>query len=388
MATCNNHLGLLQQDWFDRKSFVIYGFGVLSLRCIDMFLKEFNVPFIIDNDPNKAGKSYKGIPIITLDEAVMKLQNQKIVVISVLGVYINIATVLEEKGFIEHKDFAVIDLFVAEWYWHNKKQIHLIEAHSTITEKCSFNCKNCNMFMPYYKEPKDYSFEEYKQEIDTFFSVVDRVFVISLLGGEPFINPELKEIILYIHNNYKSKYGKLILISNASILPSSDLVKCLKECEVFISISDYTASIPYTKRLNEFVAILKNNSVQYEMNKNDAWLDFGFPDKPNNLSNDKIREHMLCCGPLFRGFNNSRFYYCHVLWSAERCGLKKRLELDSMDLRNITGENEKRELIDYSLGKMQGGYLSLCKQCGGCGVDNKAVIPPGIQVRRESNELY
>lgn len=177
----------------------------MALKSIDMLMKDFEIPFIIDNDSNKAGESYNGIPIITLEEARDKIENYKIVISSTYGVYKTIAEILEKLGLKENENYCILDVFVAEWYWYNKKDVHLMEVHTTITEKCTFNCKNCNMFMPYFQEPKHIARKEIINDIDDFFKIVDKVIAFKLLGGEPFLHSQLDEILEYICDNYDDR---------------------------------------------------------------------------------------------------------------------------------------------------------------------------------------
>lgn len=64
---------------------------------------------------------------------------------------------LEKLGLQDGKDFCSMEQFLTEWFWNYKKQVCLMEVHSTITSRCTLKCKHCNMFMPYYKEHVDYT---------------------------------------------------------------------------------------------------------------------------------------------------------------------------------------------------------------------------------------
>ena len=86
MSNFYTHLGVLDQTWLDCREIVVYGLGVMALKSMESLRRDFEIPFIIDNDPKKAGTHYAGIPILTLEQAREKLPGKKIVIASTYGV--------------------------------------------------------------------------------------------------------------------------------------------------------------------------------------------------------------------------------------------------------------------------------------------------------------
>ncbi len=377
-------LGMLGEKWLNAKSIAIYGFGVVAKKCVNMLTEDFEIPYIIDNDMKKAGTTYNGIPIIPQDELLKKEKKIPIVIIGTIGVYKSISDMLTNAGMKEYEDYCLLDLFVAEWYWHNRKQVHLVEVHTTITTRCTLKCKNCNMFMPYYKNNIDISLENFKEDMDTLFNVADRIFSIGILGGEPLLNKELSDMILYLQETYGNRIGEISIITNGTILPDDKLIEVLKKCNVKVHISNYTSTVPYNKRLEEFEEVMRANEIEYRVNSSLVWCDFGFPDNSFNFSD--VRKHMMECFPIFRGINDKKIYFCHVAWSAEKCGLYKLNENDYYDMTKIDKNNYEQieEFINYSLGGDESFSLSFCKLCGGCGIDNKMYVKAGLQAETEN----
>ena len=83
----------------------------------------------------------------------------------------------------------------------------------------------CNMFIPYYKEKFHYSFEELRNNIDLFFERIDYAAYFGLIGGEPMLNPVLKDVIVYLEENYRDKFGKISYASNGSVMPTDALFR-------------------------------------------------------------------------------------------------------------------------------------------------------------------
>ena len=59
----------LSADWNGIEEIIPYGFGWEASRCIDKLMKDFKIPFIVDNSPSKKGMGYKGCLLYTSDAA-------------------------------------------------------------------------------------------------------------------------------------------------------------------------------------------------------------------------------------------------------------------------------------------------------------------------------
>lgn len=371
-------LQCLSNDWGQLKEVILFGWGKYGQKLIKDIEKDFEVKCIIENDPHKNNQTYHDIPIISLTDAQKYISDYKIIVMTHKDAFRSIKNQLEKIGLIHYRDFCELEHFVVEWYWRWRNEINIFELHTSITTRCTLKCKKCNMFMTYHKEPKDLEFEQICLEIDMLFSKINYVYNYELLGGEPFLHKDLAKIILYMKQNYRDKVGKIGLITNGTLLPSSELLEICKNENVDITISDYTNTVPYEKRLSEVVALLEQYKINYKVLKNNKWLDFGFPEHPCHIQN--VREHMLTCRPVFHGYNDFKLYYCHVAWSAEKCGLIHLDSEDYVDLNECDDSDKKRKrLAKYSLGEWNRGFVSMCRVCGGCGKDNNQSIEAGIQ---------
>lgn len=379
----NKQMNLLTEDWKDLKQIVLYCYGTIFHKCIDKIQKDFDVICIIDKVVGKQESSYKGIPVLAPDVADDYLKRYKTILMTAGETYTEIAVSLTEKGYIENRDFCGIERLVGEWYWKYRQKNCLMELHTAITMSCSLKCKNCNMFVPYYYNKVKYSLEDIQENFDLLFQQIDYVFDIILLGGEPLLHEQLGEMLQYLHTNYGDRINRLGVITNGTILPSEKLIQIFRECNVDVYVSDYSISVPYQDKIQSLCRLLEDNQIWFHNRPSLKWCDFGFPQEPFSYKEEQIREHMLNCGPIFHGLNDKKFYYCHVAWSAEKCGEFQLTEKDYVDLSNINSSDpkQKRKIVEHSLGFMEEGYVSLCKLCGGCGKDNKRMVQAGEQVK-------
>lgn len=374
----NGNLDRLSEEWKKIDSVVLYGAGIVSKICQHLFEKvDIKIPFVIDRDVTKQGKNWNGIPIISYEDAKDKIADRKIVIMTAHTAYNDISQFLRTQGMEEYKDFCAIGQFVCEWFWNAKGMNCLYHVDMTITTRCTFRCKNCNMFIPYYKEQRDCTLAELKNNVDLLFSRIDYIVYFALLGGEPTLNPALKDILEYIGETYRNKYGRLAYVINGSIVPSNEIFKIMKKYDIHLLVSDYTKEIPYIEKLDQLKAKLEEYDILHDIRYSQIWADFGFPTNPVQRDEKQLQEHLRCCHPEWNGLNDGKFYYCNISWSAEKSGHYKLKKEDYIVLKDI---NPNDRVACHDIVELSRGTSSFCKICGGCGSDNKKYVPVGRQL--------
>ena len=373
-------LGKLTNDWKGINSIILYGAGIVGSICQTLFERvDLEIPFVIDRDTNKQATTWRGIPIISYEEAKQKIKGQKIVVMAGHTAYGNISRFLNEQGLEEFKDFCNVGHFMSEWLWTAKQMNCVFHVDMTITTKCTLNCQHCNLFIPYHKEHVNFSFEEMKRNIDLFFERIDFVTYFGLIGGETFLNPDLEKCIVYLGENYPSQIGRITVVTNGTVTPSESLLEAIKKYEMYLSISDYTNVVPYEKKMDQLIEKAKKYGIDNYRNPSIVWTDFGFPENPVKRTNKQLEEHLRSCRPNWNALHDGRFYYCNVSWCAEQSGHFKLQAEDYIELEKTDPKDKTacRKIVELSR-----GTSSFCKICGGCGADNTNYVPTGVQMER------
>lgn len=371
----------LTDDWKDISELVIYGFGKVAHDNIEFFKNNFNIVYIVDSNKEKCNCEFKGISVKYVSDVKDDLKNHKIVIMTANRNAALVGEDLEKFGLKSGKDFCSMEQFLTEWFWNYKKKVCLMEVHSTITSRCTLKCKHCNMFMPYYKEHVDYTAKDILEDLELLFRHVDYIVAYRILGGEPLINNELEDMIKQIGDRYGDRIGNIGIITNGTLLPDEKLIETSKKYNVKFDFSDYTDVVDYKKRFDESVKIVSDAGLRYSVNRSLRWCDFGFPVNNRMYDFDKVREHMLSCGPIFHGLNDGRYYYCHVSWSADKAKLLKNVPDDYVDLRKLGDDDSAKEaILEHSNGNMEKGFVKLCKICGGCGNDNTEFVKAAEQM--------
>jgi organic radical activating enzyme len=371
----------LTDDWKDISELVIYGFGKVAHDNIEFFKNNFNIVYIVDSNKEKCNCEFKGISVKHVSDVKGDLKNHKIVIMTANRNAALVGEDLEKFGLQSGKDFCSMEQFLTEWFWNYKKKVCLMEVHSTITSRCTLKCKHCNMFMPYYKEHVDYTAKDILEDLELLFRHVDYIVAYEILGGEPLINGELADMIRQIGDRYGNRIGNIGIITNGTLLPNEQLIEISKKYNVKYDFSDYTDVVDYKKRFDSAVKIVSDAGLRYSVNRSLRWCDFGFPVNNRMYDFDKVREHMLSCGPIFHGLNDGKYYYCHVSWSADKAKLLKNVSDDYIDLRTFDDDDRAKEaILEHSNGNMAKGFVKLCKICGGCGNDNTEFVKAAEQM--------
>lgn len=379
----------LSDDWGDlteHGTIVPFGVGRIGRRVIPSLMEEFDIPFLIDNGCCK--ESVYGLNVLNLKQAVTYLRekNLKVVVTTVFYSYKKIKQEMESLGFIENRDFCILERFAEEWNlrWRNKCVLSKIDT--VITSRCTLRCKNCNLFISHAPVQCDIDLKRLKKNFDIFFESVDYVYEYTLLGGEPLLHKSIAEIISYLGNRYGKRIGRINLISNGTVIPSNDVIDILKKYHVTIHISDYTCSVDYKEILAKLQKKFLANDIEYYVIPNNTWKDVIYPRE--GFQTDNPRRHMLLCGHSTHSVADGRLYWCDPAFAAECFMGFVSKEDDSLDMeankRNYSKYEATLNIIKYLLGDVNArGYMSICEKCAGVGSDNNRLVLAGEQAGRE-----
>ena len=355
---------------FIRSMDILMGEGVLKIKCIvDHNIKDKDTL----NNINEISSAYHqskeikinrtNIPLVNLDD--FNFDSQVIITTDVFK--------QKYKDYLEknnikwtwYKNIASI------WPFKHKNKVHIYQTDVLVTERCTLACSYCNMFMPHYEAPMHRELDIIKLDIDSYFNIVDYVSVFHLVGGEPFLYPNIEEIIEHILKNYINKIDKLIITTNGTILPKQSILDLLKENGVILSVSDYTDKLPHIqKKVLRVLDAYKSQNINHYVRNEIEWYDFGDLRIKKNLTTDELIKHFDSCTAPFRGLNDGKFYYCHLNTSAVRTNLFPLNENDYVSIESVS----KEDLIKFDLGYTDLGYISFCDNCNGCNTGIKIPV--------------
>lgn len=260
------------------------------------------------------------------------------------------------------------------WPFEYKNKVHIFQTDILVTERCNLNCSHCNMFIPHYDNPNHRDVDIIIKDIDLFFSKTDYVSILHLVGGEPFLYPNIDGVIQHLLSNYIHKIDKFIITTNGTATPKPTTIELLKHNNIILSISDYSDKLEKLKsKVTKNIENFKSNNIKHYVRNEIEWYDFGDLRIKKNRSTDDLINHFDNCTAPFRGLNDGKFYYCHLNTSAVRTKLFPINDNDYIELDSAS----KEDFIKFDLGYTELGYITFCDNCNGCNTGIK--IPVGYE---------
>lgn len=270
--------------------------------------------------------------------------------------------------------------FVCVWYMYKHHKLLVHSEDYILTSKCNLNCKYCGNFTEYIKKPYEVSFEEFKVDIDTYFSKVDFLYHFQFCGGEPQLAKDLLKCVRYMEK-YRDRIFDLMIITNGTILPAEELVSAVKALDGYFYIDDYSATVSNSK-IAEIKAELKSYGVTYLVNTMNHWSNMDVMNTDNSgMSEEELECWKDVCNTTMCTLGEKRLYSCCYSKYAERAGFHKTAPDDYIEIE----DTPKMEILEFIQGYSRKGYTSLCTRCRGVG-ENARQVAPAIQIPRKAGE--
>jgi organic radical activating enzyme len=176
---------------------------------------------------------------------------------------------LKKKGykdifwFQDKNEILLYENFFAEQCYNCKcwegSVLPQVEMH--IIDSCNLNCRGCTHFSPIFPNtlPDLNSRLSDVKQLKEKLSFIMRFYI---LGGEPFLNPEISDYIRGIREILPDT--KLYIVTNGLLIErlSDEILQCIKDNQVWISISEYA---PTHKKIDDICRILDRYKILYEI---------------------------------------------------------------------------------------------------------------------------
>ncbi|WP_286239994.1 radical SAM protein [Neptuniibacter halophilus] len=380
---------------------VIFGAGfagqVILNTCLDNGLE---VSCFCDNKKNYSGSFLLGHRIIHPSEFDDLFQDA-IFIISAADIH-DVAVQLKELGYSNHiaggdilkhsdlskhhydTEFSFLDYAVATCIqchdaYQNPSKLFLRSVDIVITEKCSMRCKDCSNLMQYYESPENYSLEELVNSLETFFSAVDQVNEFRVIGGEPFMNKEIGQVIEWL--SQQEKVNKLVIYTNGTIVPKGKNLSSLQNEKVLMMITDYDALSRNHERL---VTTLQENHIAYHTDKAQNWTDCASIEPRHRNAEQQKEVFKNCCAKCLFTIMDGKFYRCPFSAHVDKLGATPLYPDDYIALRPSPDQqgSQLREALAQFINEKES--LLSCNYCAGRFLSDEK-ITPGIQVSEPLN---
>ncbi len=189
--------------------YYLWGAGRLGEICIELIGKDINIAGFIDSDLTKKNTTHCGYRVFSPDEVTFNENNRVIITVFEYTQGDLIDEKLASMGLVKEYGIIHFDTFYAVYSMYRYNKLVYSYFALSVTEKCTLRCKECYMHIPYIENPRNYSLESLKTDIDLFFEFADYVYDFQIFGGEPMLYPQLGELVEYIGSKYRNKIKKL-----------------------------------------------------------------------------------------------------------------------------------------------------------------------------------
>lgn len=380
--------GQLIKCYSKTPQFYVFGAGIKG-REISKILQKYDCfAGYIDNSIEKQRQEYDNYKVYSLKEFLHRRDGVIVVSVSqkntpVIDEQLTSFDLEEGKDYFLHDEFCDVIFPVISVYFYNKTFVSL--AQITLTERCTLKCRKCahGCYAVNNKTARDMTLEQVYRSADSFFSKVDFIKEFVLIGGEPLLYRELAKVIPYIGEKYRERIGVYSITTNGTLIPSEEILNACQKYNVLFRISNYAGQLPWLKEKYErLTEVLDRNGIPYALGKEEwEWMDYGFDYLERKGTKDELIKVFDSCRTPCREIRENRFYYCVMARSVSEnlgYGLGKD---DYLDLDKLTGEDSKKELLEFTLGYSEKGYLDMCDRCNGAEA-KKYPIPAAEQVKK------
>lgn len=376
----NEHFQAFARQWPKDAPYYMWGTSNTALKICALFENQLNIIGYVDNNPQKWDTQFQGRPVLSPDEFYARRGHTPCIVASLA--FGEISYELERKGLAEYVDFCSGWYFAGIHRYLDVHQIYLFRVDLSITAYCNLRCRHCNMLMPYYQQRCHYALEDILADVDAYFRWVDHVDQFNILGGEPFLHPDIEKITEEIAMRYRSKINDLAFFSNGTILPDEQLLNLMEQYRIRVDIGDYRNGVPSLRpKVDRFVETLESRGINYSLPPSETWLDFNHtPEDRSDWSTEQLISVRKRCREPFRGIHDKKLYFCHLNASAALAGLYPEEPGDSFQLSRPVSAQGKEELLAFDLFCLPKRYVSYCRHCGGCGPANEQIVPAAEQL--------
>lgn len=344
----------LEEIESQKKKVICFGTGLMAEKALEYVQIRQALVCMVDNDATKQGKEIElggsYYPVVALDGLQNYLSEDTVILIT-SGHYKAIRWQLEQIGLaLEYKICAFPELQVecssdSEEFFEERFLKECLKEYEAVlrqyqikgeektqkiqekrmflcgegskerpfviprimimpTTRCNMRCKGCSSLLPLFEKPSDVEIEQVLKDFEVFFSGVDECIRITV-GGEPFLYPNLKEILEYLLK--QKKVLGIMLITNSTLLPNPEVLELLKNPKIFTEISDYG----HLSKMSRLIQLLEKNSIDFKVLTDQTWTDMGGIDC-RNRTEEELRFSYLNCDQsrVMKGFHNGMFHTC------------------------------------------------------------------------------
>ncbi len=251
--------------------------------------------------------------------------------------------------------------------------LHMFSITVIVNQRCSLHCKCCTSYMNEYpvEERKDIPLERIEKDIDLFFDAMDSVGTVTVMGGEPFMHPDIAKIIQKLLT--KQNFGIVSIATSGTFPIKDEQLEGLDDPRVNVSFSNYEHAIApgQVELMYKNIEKIKAKGISYtvgvtipEWSVPSTLYDLG--DSEETMTKKKAR---CIQPPRCMQIKNGKLHPCDFATALYSLHLGE-YETDYIDLDQAVSDEERKEQIRAFVDQP---YYRVCGHCAGMqGLTSKA----------------
>lgn len=255
----------------------------------------------------------------------------------------------------------------------NEKPLHMFSITFIINQRCSLRCKCCTSYMNEYplSERKDVPLDRIYADIDKFFDAMDSVGTVTVMGGEPFMHPDLSKIIKKMLT--KTNFGLISIATSGTYPIKPEQLDGLDDKRVNVSFSNYEHAISEKQKemMYRNIEMIKNAGISYtvgvtipEWSVPSTLYDLGDTEEEMIAKKEKCLQPPRCMQ-----VKNGKMHPCDFGTAVYSLGIAD-YENNYVDIENSKSTEELRDEIWKFI---EQPYYRVCGHCTGMqGLTDKA----------------
>lgn len=233
--------------------------------------------------------------------------------------------------------------------------------HFIINNFCNLKCTHCFMYMNSYptERKRNVSLDIMKRDIKMVFEAIDSFGVVNVFGGEPFLHPELSQIVKEILKN--KSFGSMIVNTNGLANMKQQQLEGLEDKRIRLAFSNYleALSTEQKERLEANFELAKKYEIIIGMQNELPTWNISSTLSKNSCTEDELREYKQRCGVKFLYVHNGKIFPCAMCLSVNDLGIED-YPTDYVDIAECKDAKELREKIICMVNR---SYYCSCTHC-------------------------
>ncbi len=235
-------------------------------QTVNTALQDFNDIEVIGffaNSPKFWGHNYDGIPVYSIYDAV-RMYSENAVDKFILNGDFPLATIQSKAHELLSFQIRHEDVLITSQIFSNKKSwecIHSIDHYARlpylefhVADHCNMNCKGCVHFSPLVKDEVFPSYSDVEKGLRQLHNLVPYIDTIRIMGGEPFLNPDLGKYLDLTRQVYP--FSTISVVTNGLLLMSirDELVASFIRNNISINVSFYPPLMPNMQKIMQTIS--------------------------------------------------------------------------------------------------------------------------------------